>query len=652
MQSLIVRAALAALCAIVPVAAFAADLIPVEDFTRHSLLTDPALSPDGKYIAVAMHDESGDQHALVIYHVEDMTTPASLLRLPRYTLPEDITWVSNTRLVLSQAKEMGSIDKPYLTGEIIATDVDGKHQAYLFGWDIASHSTTRGTDRGWGYIEGVPRQLNNQFYMRAYMYQQDELSQLYSVDASNGARRTVADINVGRMSFTLDDAGMARYAYGADEDYKSVVFRKDGSGWTKLDHRIVGSVFLPISMSADGKDLVALHSADGGPNALVRQDGDGGAQQVLVSDPFASVEGILWSPKPFHPLGAWTATGMPRITYIDPNNPYVKLHQALAAKFPGKQLRFVNFSDDAKQLLFHTSSDRDPGSYFLIDLTNYKVRRLFDVEPWIDPAKMAEQRPIRFKGTDGTELEGYLTFPPGRPEANLPMVLMPHGGPVDIRDDWGYDSEVQFLANRGYLVLQVNYRGSGGRGKRFIQEGYREWGGKMMQDLISGVKWAISENYADAKRICVFGASYGGYAALMAPIRAPGMFKCAVGYAGTYDMGMRYEKGDSHGSKFDRSYLEVTMGKDPEELRANSPAFLADKIDAPVLLIHGEEDERSPYAGAKEMRAALEAAHKPYEWMSVPGEGHGFYKPANRVAMFNRLQAFLDKYIGADAPAK
>ncbi|WP_250625186.1 alpha/beta hydrolase family protein [Pinirhizobacter soli] len=651
MQSRIVRAAVAALCLSVSAAAVAADLIPVEDFTRRAMFSDPALSPDGKYIALAMHDESGDQHALVIYHIDDMTNPASILRMPRYMLPEDITWVSNTRLVLSQAKEMGSIDKPYLTGEIIATDVDGKHQDYLFGWDIANHSSTRGTDRGWGFIEGRPRQANNRFYMRAHMYQRDEASTLYDVDSSNGARRTMADIGVGGMAFTLDDAGQVRYAFGGDENFESVVFRQDGNGWTKLDHKVVGVLYEPLTMSADGKDLIALHSAKGGPTQLVRQDGDGQAK-VLASDPFSSVGDVMWTPKPYQPIGAWTLTGIPKMIYVDPANPYAKLHQALAAKFPGKMLQFVNFSDDGKQLLFSTSSDRDLGSYFLIELTTYKVRRLFDVAPWIDPAKMAERRPIRFKARDGEELEGYLTLPPGRNESKLPMVLMPHGGPDDIRDDWGFDSEAQFLANRGYLVLQVNFRGSSGRGRQFVYDGYRQWGGKMQQDLIDGVKWAIGENYADPARVCVFGASFGGYSALMAPIRAPGMFKCAVGYAGVYDMHMRYEKGDSHGSKRDLSYLETTMGKDPAELAANSPVTLVSQLDVPVLLIHGEDDERAPYAGAKEMRAALDAAHKPYEWMSVPGEGHGFYKPANNVAMFNRLQAFLEKYIGAGAPAK
>jgi dipeptidyl aminopeptidase/acylaminoacyl peptidase len=244
------------------------------------------------------------------------------------------------------------------------------------------------------------------------------------------------------------------------------------------------------------------------------------------------------------------------------------------------------------------------------------------------------------------ELEAILTIPKGADLAKLPMVLMPHGGPIDVQDDWFYDGDAQFLANRGYLVLQVNYRGSSGRGVNFRDAGYHQWGTGIQQDLIDAVKWAIAQNYADPQRVCIYGASFGGYSALMAPIRAPGMFKCAVGYAGIYDMGMRYKKGDTQESKAGRNALRIQMGDNPAELAANSPVSLASKIDVPVFLIHGEDDQRAPFAHAKAMRAALDAAHKPYEWLSKPGEGHGFYDEKNNVELYTKLQAFLEKNIG------
>lgn len=226
------------------------------------------------------------------------------------------------------------------------------------------------------------------------------------------------------------------------------------------------------------------------------------------------------------------------------------------------------------------------------------------------------------------------------------MVLMPHGGPIGIQDDWFYDGDAQFLANRGYLVLQINFRGSGGRGVDFQQAGYRQWGGTIQNDLIDGVKWAIAQKYADPNRICIFGASFGGYSALMAPIRAPGMFKCAVGYAGVYDMALLYKKGDTRQSEAGRNAMRAIMGADEKDLDANSPDKLADKIDVPVLLIHGEDDQRAPFAQFKAMTAALDAAHKPYQTLVKPGEGHGFYDEKNNIDLLNTLQAFLEKHIG------
>jgi dipeptidyl aminopeptidase/acylaminoacyl peptidase len=184
-----------------------------------------------------------------------------------------------------------------------------------------------------------------------------------------------------------------------------------------------------------------------------------------------------------------------------------------------------------------------------------------------------------------------------------------------------------------------------------VNSGYGEWGTRIQQDLIGGVKRAEAQHYGGSKRVCVFGASFGGYSAMMTVIRAPGLFKCAIGEAAIYDLAMMYDKGDIKDRKSGRNYLEQAIGKDPSKLADNSPGKLADKIDVPVLLIHGEADERAPFAQAKAMRAALEAAHKPYEWLTKPNEGHGFYKEENLVDMYNHVQGFLEKNIGPGVQA-
>jgi dipeptidyl aminopeptidase/acylaminoacyl peptidase len=646
------RTMLSAACLLLPAAATAADLVPVEDFARHAPLSMPRLSPDGRHLAVNINDTDGDSHALAVYDVADMSRPVSLLRLPKYELAVGITWVDNTRLVVEKGKQLGSIDKPVATGEVLATDFDGKHQDYLYGFEskFGKRAGTRGTDRGWGFVAGQPTPADGRFYMTTYSWESEDFSTLYDVDAGKNTRRLIGQIKVGGLNFMVGADGKAHYAYGRNDNWDYVVYHQQAGGWAQMAAAQIGGSFTPIFFAPDRQRVYAHYDAGGGPTALVEQDENGGNRKVLASDGFSSIGDIEWTALPYQPFATALATGVPQTSYIDATTPTAKLHRALSQKFAG-HVQFVDFSEDGSKLLFWVSSDRDPGTYYLIDTHNYKVSKLFAVAPWIDPAKMAERRPMRFRTSDGMELEAILTIPKGVTQSNLPMVLLPHGGPIGVQDDWYFDNDAQFLASRGYLVLQVNYRGSGGRGENFQEAGYLKWGTRIQQDLIDGVKWAIAENYADPKRVCVYGGSFGGYSAMMTTIRAPGMFKCAVGYAGIYDLKMMYKKGDIREDKSGRSYLNTVIGKNDADLDANSPTRLADKIDVPVLLIHGEDDKRAPFAQAKAMRAALDAAHKPYEWLSKPGEGHGFYDEKNNIEFYNRLQAFLEKNIGPGASA-
>ncbi|WP_329742521.1 alpha/beta hydrolase family protein [Dyella sp. A6] len=611
----------------------------------------PRLSPDGKHIALRM--DQGNEHALVVYAVSDMSHPVSLLRMPKFELPVDIEWVSSTRLIIVKGKEYGSIDKPYSTGEIIATDVDGKHQDYLFGYQsdkYGSRGDTREADRGWGSVDGLPTPANGHFYMEAQLWNSNDHSWLYDVDATSSVRHLIADIGVGDLDFIVGNDGSPHFAYGTNSKYDYVVYHRQNNGWALYNGVARDDRFVPIRMAPDGTDVYAYNSKNGAPSDLVEQNENGGDRRMLAHGGFGSVGDVEWTAPPLQPFATIDETGTPQVHYIAPNLPAAKLYMALSQKFPGEFVDFINYSDDGSELLFSVSSDRDPGSYYLIDTHHYKVIKLFAAEPWVDPAQMAERVPMHFTASDGTTLEAILTIPPHAEINNLPMVLLPHGGPHGISDSWFYDNDAQFLASRGYLVLQVNYRGSGGRGYAFEQSGYQKWGTRIQQDLIDGVKWAEAKGYADPKRVCVYGASFGGYSAMMSVIRAPGLFKCAVGYAGVYDLAMMYKKGDIREHQTGRSYLKLAIGSNDADLAANSPDKLADKIDVPVLLIHGKDDQRAPYAQAKAMRAALEAAHKPFEWLVKSGEGHGFYSVQNNIDMLNHLQAFLAKYIGPGVP--
>ena len=276
-----------------------------------------------------------------------------------------------------------------------------------------------------------------------------------------------------------------------------------------------------------------------------------------------------------------------------------------------------------------------------------KLIKINEAMPWLKAENMAPSMPFTFKSRDGLTLHGFITARPGGDPK--PMIVMPHGGPHGPYDSWTYDSDAQFLASRGYAVLQVNFRGSGGRGKDFLESGYREWGGKMQDDIADGVKWAIDNKQADPARICTYGASYGGYAALMQTIRYPELYKCAIGYVGVYDLQVMKKEGDITDRNSGRRYLDRALGTDEALLRAWSPAQNVDKIKVPVFLAQGSIDKRVPMEQFNALKNAFKAAGVPIETMVAQGEGHGFYKPENRAELYKRMEAFLSRHIGAGA---
>jgi dipeptidyl aminopeptidase/acylaminoacyl peptidase len=299
-------------------------------------------------------------------------------------------------------------------------------------------------------------------------------------------------------------------------------------------------------------------------------------------------------------------------------------------------------------VLVQVWSDRNPGDFYVFDTVAMKADHLISRRNWFDPDRMAEMRPVQVKARDDLTLHGYLTLPSGVAASKLPMVVLPHGGPYGIQDHWGFETEPQMLANAGYAVLQLNFRGSAGFGREFKQSGAREWGGKMQDDLTDATRWAIQQGIADPGRICIYGGSYGGYASLMGVAKEPNLYKCAIGYVGVYDLPMM-QKEDVRESKRFGNWSSEWVGSDIAALGLASPNRLADRIKVPVFLAAGGEDEVAPIAHTKLMEKALRNAGVPVETLYYPNEGHGFYVEANRLEYYTKLLAFLSRHIGGAA---
>lgn len=622
----------------------AVEPVPVEAFAVADTVGSPRLAPDGLHVAFSRNLGDGN-HGISVHRVEDLAQTA-LLRLPRYEMPVQMHWVSDRRLLIAKGRLYGAREAPAPIGEIIATDFDGSNQKYIYGYQQSTRMT--GIERGFGYIGGLPLVPNNRFYMRR-LSRSSSRSMLYDVDTERATHRLVADIGVRDLGFVLDPDGVPRFASGTDSDDDFLLYAPDGDDkWQQVEPAGPGVVFSPFALTADAGQVFATYSVDNGPSSLVRSNLDGSARTILAEDGFGSVGGVEWNAS-MQPFAATLLHGKPDMVYFDPGSADADEHRMLSGLFPEHYVTYANHSVDGNLSLLRVYSDRDPGMWYLFDRAQATVKLLFASREGIDPGRMGERRYFRFTASDGVELDGYLTIPAGiQDPAAMPMVLLPHGGPHVEGDRWRFDTDAQFLASRGYLVLQVNYRGSLGRGYAFQQAGFRQWGSRIQDDLIDGVRWAIDQGHADPGRICAFGASFGAYSAMMTAARAPELISCAAGLAGLYDLKAFTTRREAARTTGARAYFNRAIGSGDEHLRANSPIALAARITAPVFLAHGEVDERTPYSQAVAMKKALEDAGRPPEWMSVPREGHGFYSDENNIAFYRRLEAFLAQHL--DAP--
>lgn len=633
--------------------------VPDIDFAKRPPLAAPAISPNGKYIAVSVHNTEGDNdsYQLAILQLPDLKYVSRLDMTDKY-LPVDITWVDDKRLVMGTAEETGFAEAPSATGDIIAVDMDGTHKRVLYS-DRARSSTAALTNmlkipRGFGSISGLPDKRNGHFYLSVQPFANRSL--IFDIDAYSGNVKSIGEIDRPGCEFVVHD-GVARYATCGDNKLKEHTFyRADAnSDWNELPRSVLGEQFSPIALSPDGKQLYSQGNPDGGPVQFAVSNLDGTGRKVLASNPRVDVARVYWTPVPATPYAALIDEGRPAFTYLD-DNKYAVALKSLNKQFPDHVVTFYSMSDDGSKIIVLAASDRDPGTFALFDSTTNAIRPLFQTKPWMKANQLGERKPFWFKASSGTELGGYITLPPHRVEKNLPAILIAHGGPIGIQDRWtmsGWEAgEAQWLATRGYATVQVNYRGSGGRGKNFEDSGKLQMGTGMMQDMLDALKWAEDQGYVDKNRVCVYGASYGGYTAYFQPVYAPqGTFKCSVAIAGVSDIRVQAHRSDTRRSKGGRQFLREAWGMDdPAYVEANSAIDHINKFNVPVLIVHGEDDQRVPIQNAREFRNALEKAGKPFEYMTRPKEGHGFFKEQNNVERYQITEQFLLKYLGPGAP--
>lgn len=403
----------------------------------------------------------------------------------------------------------------------------------------------------------------------------------------------------------------------------------------------------PVAFSADGGTLYLLDSRHSDAARLVAYDLTSGVETVMAEDPVYDVSAVEIDPETREvQLVAFTRA---RVEWqaLDPS---MARELAVLARVDDGDFAIVNRTDADDRWLVAFTRDEGPTVYYELDRTRHEVRFLFYDRPALAGYTLAKMEPVTFTASDGLTIHGYLTRPPGEVKAPFPLVLNVHGGPW-ARDVWGYDAEVQWLANRGYACLQVNYRGSTGYGKTFINAGDREWGGKMHQDLVDAVHWAVDQGVADPARVAIYGGSYGGYAALVGATFTPDLFACAVDIVGPSNLITFIQSVPEYWS----TYLEVLHQRvghpenDKAFLMSRSPLSRVDEIRIPILIAQGANDPRVKQAESEQIVAAMRRKGIDYQYLLFEDEGHGFAKPENRLRFYRVAEAFLAQHLnGSD----
>ncbi|KAF1055410.1 MAG: Dipeptidyl aminopeptidase BIII [Stenotrophomonas maltophilia] len=387
-----------------------------------------------------------------------------------------------------------------------------------------------------------------------------------------------------------------------------------------------------------------------GPDAVVSWNPASNERRTLLQDTTVDPTRIIYQPGTRVPVGVQFVGAGTRTAFFDEQSPTASIQRMLEKAFPGQAVSLLSGTRDQSRLLVRVASGSNPGDYFVYTTATRKAAFLTGRYRWLDRNEGAVVRPVALAARDGLPLHGFLTVPRGSEGKALPMVVVPHGGPFDVFDDGGFERDNQLLAAAGYAVLQVNFRGSGNYGRAHTQAGAQQWGRAMQDDVTDATRWAISEGIADKERVCIYGASYGAYAALMGAAREPGLYRCAAGYVGVYDLPMMYKRGDIQDRASGVTYLRDWLG-DPASLAAVSPVTLAAAIKAPVLLAAGREDPRAPVQHTERMEAALKQAGVPVEALYYPREGHGLYTEANQRDYYTRLLAFFARSLGGATAA-
>ncbi len=639
----------------------------MEAFFQNPAFSEGKLSPNGRHIALLVTNRNGHVQ-LVVMDVQNLASAKIVGGFSNADVSR-FEWVNDNRLVFTITDlNLAAGDRKYGPG-LFAVDRDGGDFRQMAEMEGEFFQGRRLGDR-------EMLNVNSRLFGATHEKKSDdvfvllpEFKENWDFESWNIVRVNTRTRAVSRQSrpgksvhWVVDAQDVPRASITAEDNKSAVHYLDPASGkWQKLAEfdRFGGEAFEPVAVTPDGTLYVAAHKGQE-KDALYRYDV---ARKALDPEPVLALPGFDFSLRePYGKFGGEFIMDSKRLLGLRYESdaeatvwfdPAIKAVQAkIDALLPGTINKLdVPLRPELPIVLVHAYSDADPGTFMLYNTESGKFTLLGAAQPGIDARQMARRDFVRYKARDGLEIPAWLTVPRGAKGRKLPLVVLVHGGPWVRGGHWHWEAESQFLASRGYAVLEPEYRGSAGYGFEHFRASWKQWGLAMQNDVADGARWAVAQGIADPAKICIAGASYGGYATLMGLVNDPDLFKCGVNWVGVTDIDLMYSVVWSDFSEVYKTYgMPVLVGdraKDAAQLKATSPIQQASRIKQPVLLAYGGADRRVPIVHGVKFRDAVQKTNPNVEWVEYTEEGHGWLLVKNRVDFWTRVEKFLERNIGA-----
>jgi dipeptidyl aminopeptidase/acylaminoacyl peptidase len=601
-------------------------VIPMKDFFRNPDIAYFSLSPIGDKISFTKPYKNrmnifvsalGSMDTTQVTFIEDRDVEAYF-------------WKTNKRIIYIRYTDG---DENY---HLYAVDDDGKNQKDLTPFEDVN-------------VQVVDELEENENEVLVGMNKRNpELFDVYRLNINTGELKMEAENPGGVTNWITDHDGTIRVAVQSDGVNTNLLYRDDNKSNFKsvLTTSFKESVS-PLFFTFDNKFLYAASNLGRDKAAIVKFDiANGKEMEVIYQNDEVDVDGLDYSKKRKVLTAITYTTDKEQVKYLDKEyeTMYEKLKDLLGNKY---EIIITSQNKNEDKFLVRTISDRSLGASYFYDATKKEISKIADRAPWLNENEMCEMKPIVYKAKDGLMIHGYLTLPSGVEAKNLPVVINPHGGPW-ARDEWGWNAEVQFLANRGYAVLQMNFRGSTGYGRKFWQASFKQWGLSMQQDITDGVEYLVKEGIADPERVAIYGASYGGYATLAGITSTPELYACAVDYVGVSNLFTFMETIPPYWKPFLNMMHEMVGDpkKDSTLMHDASPVYFVDKIKCPLFIAQGANDPRVNKAESDQVVEALKKRGVQVEYMVKDDEGHGFGNEENQFDFYGAMEKFLAKHLG------